>query len=732
MDTNYINNEELTMYMEDRVLEAINKIPLEEQYFLIIVLFLKFVFCYGVELTCSFIFLILAVLSKTPSKMSKYLIDAIMKSLTFLEKNLTFIENIINTRPDATEIERYLAFEDYLLILEAKLFVLLANLTCCHGEIFGKQFLTSFNDSEYEFDEKKLIELLSPDIPIHLMDNLMKEYECGNPEDCIKKMIQRINFHPEVVSGLKKIVYKQNRDTLHMIGQRVKIKYGVNYTFRYSEMNPLSGRDVIKTSTIDLSGRSVTIFRKSDLYNRLVFADGEWHIGYHDKTYNNHHITGDYVEGDRQKYIFYNKGLDQHRIFKNEDVKKNVKPMKCYLVEIPGLSYSVVLPEEAFDLTIGLNDMGRYVEDPVISDVFNNIRKVIKNVFTGQTETDRNFEDYLNNVAIKEYTTKKRLFEMLKLIFGGGQQNKRQEYDNYDDDDIDDLNALRIVAPPILEGCDVGIRYVRDTMLYLLGRFVENTPEFRDWLLRNWNNMIDSVNELLTRINLPVLNDENPENPQTGNQLVIIRNNANTNTIPHVTLEEVSLILGQPPQTRARTPPLQQGIPGERDNAREARRQEAQDFVDGMNRNSEEQYRTYNRQNAIPQNDIPPVRGQLYNDLGIGSGATQNDIKKAYHALARLWHPDNNPSEDATAKFQQISHAYTVLYDPEKRKLYDSHGIIMGGKTIKNRKGKRKGIKYNNTNKRYKKKIPKKTIKKYQKNSSGHKKMKGKKTRRKN
>jgi len=36
--------EELTMYMEDRVLGAINKIPFEEQYFLIIVLFLKFVF----------------------------------------------------------------------------------------------------------------------------------------------------------------------------------------------------------------------------------------------------------------------------------------------------------------------------------------------------------------------------------------------------------------------------------------------------------------------------------------------------------------------------------------------------------------------------------------------------------------------------------------------------------------------------------------------------------------
>ena len=715
MDTNYINNEELTMYMEDRVLKAINKIPLEEQYFLIIVLFLKFVFCYGVELTCSFIFLILAVLSKTPSKMSKYLIDAIMKSLTFLEKNLTFIENIINTRPDATEIERYLAFEDYLLILEAKLFVLLANLTCCHGEIFGKQFLTRFNDSEYEFDEKKLIELLSPDIPIDLMDNLMKKYECGNPEDCMKKMIQDINSRPEVVSGLKKIVYKQNRDTNRMIGQRVRIKYGVNYTFRYSEMNPLSGRDVTKTDTIDLSERLVTIFRKSELYNCLVFADGEWHIGYYDKTYNIDD-SGKYVKRDHQKYIFYNKGLDQYKFFKNEDVNNNVIPMKCYLVKIPELYYWVVLPEEAFDLT----NIETYVEDPVIKNAFKDIKQVIHNVFTGQTETDRNFEDYLNNVAIKEYTTKERLFEMLKLIFGGGQQNQPDEYDDNDENQIVPY-ALDRVAPVILEGCDVGIRYVRDTMLYLLGRFVENNPEFRDWLLRNWNNMIDRLNELLRRINPPVI----PETAEQENQVAIYNQG-----IPNVTLEQVNLILREQErrnQSRERN---------ENNAEQEARRQEAQDFVNNMNRNGEEQHRTYNRQNAIPQNDIPlrPVRGQLYNDLGIGSGATQNDIKKAYHALARLWHPDRNlgNEEEATEKFKKISKAYTVLYDPEKRKLYDSHGIIMGGKTIKHRKGKRKGTKYIKTNKKYKKKIPKKTIKKYQKNSSGHKKMKGKKTRRKN
>jgi len=403
--------EELTMYMENRVLEAIKKIPLEEQYFLIIVLFLKFVFCYGVENTT---FVIIFILKFLKSFSDDYYYNLIISGLTFLEKNLTFIENIINTKPDASEVERYIAFEDYLLILEAKLFVLLANLTCCHGEMFGKQYLIRFNDSKYKFDETKLIKLLSHDIPLDLMNNLMEKYECNNQEDCMKKMIQDINSTPEVVNGLKQIVEKQNRETDRRIGQRVRIKNEVNYTLQYSEIDPLSGRDVTKTNTIDLSGRLVTIDRKSDLYNCLVFAGGKWHIGYYDKKYNIHDITGKYVEKDDQKYFFYNRGLIQYRIFNNEDVINNVKPMKCYLVKIRESLYSVVLPEEAFEL----NDIKGYVEDPVISDVFNNIRKVIKNVFTGQTETDRNFEDYLNNVAIKEYTTKKRLFEMLKLIFG--------------------------------------------------------------------------------------------------------------------------------------------------------------------------------------------------------------------------------------------------------------------------------------------------------------------------
>ena len=705
--------EELTMYMEDRVLEAIKKIPLEEQYFLIILLFLKFVFCYGVENTT---FVIIFILNYLKSFSDNYYYNLIIDGLKWLNENLQIIvDKYVNTKPDTTELERYLAFEDYLLLLEAKLFVLLANLTCCHGEIFGKQFLTRFSDSEYKFDEKKLIELLSPDIPIDLMNNLMEKYKCDNKEDCMKKMIQDdINSRPEVVSGLKKIVYKQNRDTNRMIGQSVRIKYGVNYTFRYSEMNPLSGRDVTKTSTIDLSGKLVTIFRKSDLYDRLVFADGEWHIGYYDKTYNNDYITGKYLERYHQKYIFYNKGLDQYKFFNNEDVKKNVIPMKCYLVKIPELFYSVVLPEEAFDLTIGLNDMGRYVEDPVISDVFNNIRKVIKNVFTGQTETDRNFEDYLNNVAIKEYTTKKRLFEMLKLIFGA-QQNEPDEYDNDDDNDDNDEHpivpyALDRVAPVILEGCDVGIRYVRDTMLYLLGRFVENTPEFRDWLLRNWNNMIDSVNELLTRINLPVI----PETAEQENQVAIYNQG-----IPNVTLRQVNLILREQERTE--------------NNAGEEERRRAR-INEGSTRRDRNGY--YQQQLTQQQSERP-----LYVTLGVDRTAEQNEIKKAYRKLALQWHPDKwdikNPNatplekQNAGQKFIDISEAYLVLSNENKRNNYDRYGTI-GGKTIKNRKGKRKETKYIKTNKRYKKKLPRKTIKKYQKNSSGHKKMKGKKTRRKN
>jgi DnaJ family protein A protein 2 len=53
--------------------------------------------------------------------------------------------------------------------------------------------------------------------------------------------------------------------------------------------------------------------------------------------------------------------------------------------------------------------------------------------------------------------------------------------------------------------------------------------------------------------------------------------------------------------------------------------------------------------------------------------ASTGEIKKAYHRLAKEFHPDKNPEEGE--KFKEISFAYEVLTDPEKREIYDNHGI---------------------------------------------------------
>jgi curved DNA-binding protein len=64
-----------------------------------------------------------------------------------------------------------------------------------------------------------------------------------------------------------------------------------------------------------------------------------------------------------------------------------------------------------------------------------------------------------------------------------------------------------------------------------------------------------------------------------------------------------------------------------------------------------------------------------YKILGIDKNATQEEIKKAYHKLARKHHPDLNPNDkNAKANFQQINEANEVLSDPEKRKKYDQYG----------------------------------------------------------
>ncbi|EAW12633.1 putative DnaJ domain protein Psi [Aspergillus clavatus NRRL 1] len=67
---------------------------------------------------------------------------------------------------------------------------------------------------------------------------------------------------------------------------------------------------------------------------------------------------------------------------------------------------------------------------------------------------------------------------------------------------------------------------------------------------------------------------------------------------------------------------------------------------------------------------------KLYDSLGIKPDATQDEIKKAYRKAALKYHPDKNKNDPKAAeKFKDVSQAYEVLSDPEKRKVYDQFGL---------------------------------------------------------
>ncbi|KAJ7550328.1 hypothetical protein O6H91_07G095300 [Diphasiastrum complanatum] len=65
-----------------------------------------------------------------------------------------------------------------------------------------------------------------------------------------------------------------------------------------------------------------------------------------------------------------------------------------------------------------------------------------------------------------------------------------------------------------------------------------------------------------------------------------------------------------------------------------------------------------------------------YTILKVGRTASEDELKKAYRKLAMKWHPDKNPNnkKEAEAKFKQISEAYEVLSDAQKREIYDQYG----------------------------------------------------------
>jgi molecular chaperone DnaJ len=76
------------------------------------------------------------------------------------------------------------------------------------------------------------------------------------------------------------------------------------------------------------------------------------------------------------------------------------------------------------------------------------------------------------------------------------------------------------------------------------------------------------------------------------------------------------------------------------------------------------------------------TKRDYYEVLGVAQGATADEVKKAYRKLAVQFHPDKNPGDKkAEERFKELSEAYEILSDPQKRQMYDQfgHAATSGG-----------------------------------------------------
>ena len=76
------------------------------------------------------------------------------------------------------------------------------------------------------------------------------------------------------------------------------------------------------------------------------------------------------------------------------------------------------------------------------------------------------------------------------------------------------------------------------------------------------------------------------------------------------------------------------------------------------------------------------MKKDLYEILGLKKGASDNEIKKAFRNLSLKYHPDRQggkteaEKKEAEEKFKEISAAWTILSDPDKKRQYDTFGTI--------------------------------------------------------